>query len=124
MKHEEIPFMRHLMIALGSRPELRIHRQNCGSVPVRNRTGKVVRHFDAGPPNGAADISGIVRGSGRRIEIETKAEDGELSPAQERWRDMIVEFGGIHVTITYDESKTLESNIDDSVSRILEAIEA
>ena len=108
------------MIALGARPELRIHRQNTGKVPVRDRAGKVQRVFDTGLPNGAADISGIVRG-GRRIEIETKAADGEQSDEQKSWQRMIESFGGIYVLVTYDESKTLEENLEAAIQQILSA---
>jgi hypothetical protein len=118
---DEIPFMRHLLLALGLRPELRIWRQNTGKVPVRDRRGKIVRVFDPGVPNGAADISGIVRKSGRRIEIETKAADGEQEPDQENWQRMIESFGGIYVLITYDESRSLDENLTAAVHQILAA---
>lgn len=117
----EIPFMRELMLALGTNPALRIWRQNTGKVPVRDRTGKVVRVFDPGVPNGAADISGIVRSSGRRIEIETKASDGEQSDDQKNWQRMIETFGGIYVLVTYDETLSLQQNIDNAVALILNA---
>jgi hypothetical protein len=115
----EIPFMRELMLALGSHPALRIWRQNTGKIPVRDRSGKVLRIFDPGVPNGAADISGIVRSSGKRIEIETKAEDGVQSDEQKRWQRMIEAFGGIYVLVTYDEALSLEANIQNAVDQIL-----
>lgn len=121
-KVDEIPYMRSLMIALGARPELRIHRQNCGQIPVRDRTGKVVRVFDPGPPNGAADISGIVRGSGRRIEIETKAAKGEQSDEQKAWQRMIESFGGIYVLAGYDETLSLDDNVQRAVNLVLFSI--
>ena len=122
----EIPFMKHVMIALGARSDMKIWRQNCGQIPVRDRTGKVVRVFDAGPPNGAADISGIMLSppsmAGRRIEIELKADGGKRSPEQERWASLIGSAGGVYVLIAYDDGKPLDVNIDDAVAAVNLAI--
>jgi hypothetical protein len=115
----EIPFMKHLMLALGALPGLRVWRQNCGQIPVRDRTGKVVRVFDPGPPNGAADLSGIVLGSGRRLEIEVKDADGEQSDDQRRWQDFITRAGGVYVLVQYDPTTTLEENVAAAVEAVL-----
>lgn len=84
----------HLVSAIlrefGSRPGLRLWRQNTGA--ARTPTGQVVRF---GVP-GQADISGITN-TGRRIEIETKAGRGRLSEAQQNWRAMIEKFGGLYI---------------------------
>jgi hypothetical protein len=93
----EITFMKRLMIALGSIDGLRIWRQNTGHVPVRDPSGRTVRIFSAGPPPGAADLTGIYRGI--RVEIETKAAGGKLRPEQELWRDMIRTHGGVYVAV-------------------------
>jgi hypothetical protein len=120
----EIPFMQGLMLALGALPGMRIHRQNVGKVVVRDRAGNALRTFDAGPPNGAADISGIVGPEGFRLEVETKSEDGKPSAAQLAWRNMIQAHGGIYVLVTYDASMTLEGNIAYGVVLVNRAIEA
>jgi hypothetical protein len=117
----ELPFMRHVLLALGARPELRVWRQNCGQIPVRDRTGKVVRVFYPGPPNGAADLSGIVFDSGKRLEIELKAADGKRSPEQVRWAEFIQRAGGVYVLLTYDTSLDLDANVAAAVDAVLAA---
>lgn len=117
----EIPFMRHLMLALGALPGLRVWRQNCGQIPVRDRTGKVLRVFDPGPPNGAADLSGIVLGSGKRLEIEVKDADGVQSDDQRRWQAFITNAGGVYVLVAYDPTTTLEENVARGVDAVLRA---
>ena len=118
----EIPFMREVMLALGSLSNLRIHRQNCGQVPIRDRTGKIIRTFDPGPPNGAADISGIVGPEGWRLEVEIKADDGDQSDEQKRWQRMIEAFGGIYVLVEYDAVLSQPENIAAAVATVLAAI--
>lgn len=117
----EQPFMKALMIALGNRKDMRIHRQNTGGVDVYKH-GQCVGHFEAGPPPGAADISGIVAPQGWRIEIETKAEDTETRPSQDSWRDMIRRMGGIYVRVRYNEGLTMKENIADATRTIETAI--
>jgi len=117
----EIPFMKHVMLALGALPSIRVWRQNCGQIPVRDRTGKVVRVFDPGPPNGAADLSGIVFGSGRRLEIELKDADGEQSDDQRRWEAFIRRAGGVYVLVSYDPSLDLDANVAAAVEAVLAA---
>ena len=117
----EIPFMKHVMIALGARSDMKIWRQNCGQIPVRDRTGKVVRVFYPGPPNGAADLSGIVFDSGKRLEIELKAADGKRSPEQVRWAEFIQRAGGVYVLLTYDTSLDLDTNVAAAVDAVLAA---
>lgn len=118
----EHPFMKHLMIALGTRRDLKIWRQNCGKVPIRDDDGRVLRVFDAGPPKGAADLSGIVIPEGWRLEIEVKADGGRVSPAQKRWRDFIVASGGVHAVVKFDDGATLEENVARAVATIEQAI--
>lgn len=121
---DEIEFMNQVMLAVGCNPTFRIHRQNVGSVPIRDRTGKVVRYFHAGPPVGASDLSGIVRPEGWRLEIEMKSSTGTRSPEQIRWADHIVTFGGVYVLIAYDPGLTPKQNIAEATRLITFAIEA
>lgn len=97
-------FMQRLLLALGRRKDMRVWRQNVGQVLVRNARGKVQRTFQAGPPNGAADISGIVFDGGWRLEIECKSLTGEHCEQQERWARMIEKAGGIYVLVRGDGS--------------------
>lgn len=120
MKHDEIPFMRLLMLALGRVRGLRIWRQNVGNIPIRDRTGKVQRIFSAGPPNGAADITGIMAG-GVRLEIEVKAAKGKASPEQQAWRRMIEAHGGVYIVAQYDEATSDDENVARVVAEVLAA---
>lgn len=118
----EMEFMRRLMLALGTHPSLRLWRQNCGQVPIRDAHGNVVRMFDAGPPNGAADLSGIVRPEGFRLEIECKSAGGERSLEQRRWADFIVGYGGVYVLAQYNPMLSLEDNVAAAVRDVENAL--
>lgn len=114
----EQDFMKELLLAIGSRPDMRVHRQNSGSVATVYN-GKVGR-FHAGPPKGAADISGICSPDGLRIEIETKGAQTKNRLAQDAWAAMIRRHGGVYVRVRYDESQSMEDNI----ARVVREIEA
>lgn len=114
-------FMKQIMISLGARIDLRIWRQNTGSVPIIEEGG-VKRIFHTGIPTGAADISGICSG-GRRLEIETKAADTRTGPAQNAWRAMIKRFGGVYVRVRYDESLSMKQNVAAAIEQIDKAIQ-
>lgn len=122
MAVREQSFMKCLMIAIGARPDLRIHRQNTGKVRA-HREGRDIGMFEAGPPNGASDLSGICY-PGFRIEIETKSAKAKTGAAQEAWAAMITRFGGIAVRVRYSERLTMSENIEDAVLAIDQAIEA
>ena len=73
----------------GTRPELRLWRQNTGAA----RVGRRFVRF--GVP-GQADLTGILRG-GRRLEIEIKSPIGRQTPDQRAFQAMIERFGGLYV---------------------------
>lgn len=80
---------------LGTRPDLRIWRQNTGSAEYRDeRTGRA-RRVAFGVP-GAADITGILP-DGRRLEIEVKSPTGRQSKAQKQYQAIIERFGGVYI---------------------------
>lgn len=76
---------------IGSRPDVRLWRANVGTAVVPG--GRVISF---GVP-GQADLSGIVIGSGRRLEVEVKGEKGRQSKQQKSFEEMILRFGGIYV---------------------------
>lgn len=117
----EITFTRALLIALSHLPGTRVWRQDCGSIPVRDARGRVIRHFDAGPPEGAADISGITT-RGRRLEIELKMPGGKLREGQRAWARMVTELGGVYLHVQYNPDLDLDGNVCRAVDHIAEAI--
>lgn len=118
----ELEYMQRLMLVLGARRELRLWRQNVGTVPIRDRTGRVDRVFHAGPPKGASDLSGIVLGPGWRLEIETKGSKGKRSKEQIAWARFIVASGGVYVLAGYDDKRTLDENLATAVYAVEAAI--
>lgn len=67
-------------------------------------TGRNVVHTGTGwargtwyGTKGAADVTGILRSSGRRLEIEVKTGSGALSDAQRTFLELIRENGGIGI---------------------------
>jgi hypothetical protein len=74
----------------------RVWRNASGAMPcVRHG---VTRFFKFGR-KGAADISGIVPPTGRRLEVEVKREGQQLRPEQEIFLGMIREAGGIGICV-------------------------
>ena len=67
-----------------------VWRQNAGAV-------KVGRHYVRLGPKGAADISGIIRPDGRRLEIEVKRPGKKATPDQLKFGDQILKRGGIYI---------------------------
>ena len=121
---DELEFMRHVMLAVGSGHDLRLWRQNCGKIPVRDRAGKVLRVFDAGPPAGAADLSGFVIPEGWRLEVECKGSRGKRTKEQERWARNVAAAGCVYVLVEYDAGEALARNVRRAVDVIIAAIAA
>lgn len=87
----EADVLHDILLAYGALPWLRLWRANAGA--ARTRTGTLVRF---GVP-GQADISGILKPSGRRIEIETKSATGRQRESQRRFQAMIEQHGGLYI---------------------------
>ena len=104
--------MRALSIAFCKIQGLRVWRQNCGKIVFIDKKTKKIRTFSAGPPKGAADLSGIYHGY--RVEIEVKAPGKKRTQEQEHWAKFVQEHGGIYLLVTYDTSKSLKENVCDS----------
>jgi hypothetical protein len=90
----EAEIQAEILLALGSRPDIRLWRSNAGmAVPLGG--SRPVRYG----VNGQADISGIMRvgGVGVRLEVEVKAAAGRQSEDQRRFQAMIEAMGGIYI---------------------------
>lgn len=116
----EIAFMHRLMLALGRRPDVRIWRQNVGTIPVRDEQGRIVRVFRAGAPKGAADITGYVRPEGWRLEVEVKGPGGARSAQQETFARLVTQGGCVYALVAYDAARSIAENVAAGV-RVVEA---
>lgn len=89
----EAALVRAIMQALNHLPGVRVWRQNTGAF---QKTYKGKTHYVRYGTPGAADITGLVGPSGRRLEIEVKANE-KLKPTakQVAYGEMIKNAGGI-----------------------------
>lgn len=105
----EQDFKSLLKVELCKIPDVTVWTQNCGVIVMKDRYGRR-RAFHAGPPAGAADISGIDHQEGRRIEIETKAPKEERSAEQIQWAKFIQASNGLYLLATqHDDLSVLDS---------------
>jgi hypothetical protein len=88
----EIPFQTRLMLALAKRPTVRVWRVNVGTVER-----KAGGFFHAGPPEGAADVAGIIGPEGWSLQIECKARGRTRKPAQIAWAEMVTALGAVYM---------------------------
>ena len=101
MSASETELQQRIRLALGTRPDLRLYRNNCGSLPDP-RTGRPVQF---GLARGSADLIGwrtvtiTPEMVGQRIavftSIEVKTSTGRLTPAQHNWLGAVRSAGGI-----------------------------
>jgi len=101
----EHAFQSRLLLALSKVPGVRAWRQNVGTVRTADN-----RFFRAGPPKGAADISGIIGPEGWCLQIECKAKGKDRSPAQEAWGAAMTALGGVYLVA--HESVGVEGTIE------------
>ena len=101
MAASETHLQQEIRLAVGTRPDLRLYRNNCGSLPDP-RTGRLVTF---GLAKGSGDLIGwrtITIGPehvGQRIavftSIEVKTPTGRVSPQQHAWLSVVLAAGGI-----------------------------
>jgi hypothetical protein len=119
----ETDFRRVLLVHIGARSTYRVWAQNCGRIAIRDNRGSVQRYFDAGPPEGAADISGVVIPEGWRIEFELKGPRTRVKQAQTNWGERMGEFGAVYALYRIDASRSLVENLDRAAYELDVAIE-
>lgn len=78
--------------AVATRTDVRIWRANTGV--ARTMDFRAVVRFGV---VGQADLTGILLGSGRRLEVEVKAPGGVQTTEQKKYQAMIVKFGGVYI---------------------------
>lgn len=85
----ESTILKQILLALGSRPDLRVWRINVGA-------WKTEHGFVRSAPKGTPDICGILTG-GFALFIETKSATGRQSKEQKAFQAMVERFGGCYV---------------------------
>jgi hypothetical protein len=101
MPPSETHLQQEIRLALGTKPDLRLYRNNCGSLPDP-RTGRLVTF---GLARGSADLIGWRTVTitpdmvGQQLavftSIEVKTPTGRLAPLQANWLDAVQNAGGI-----------------------------
>jgi hypothetical protein len=101
MAASETHLQQEIRLALGTKPDLRLYRNNCGSLPDP-RTGRLVTF---GLAKGSADLIGwrtITIGPemvGQQLavftSIEVKTPNGRVRPEQQAWLSVVQGAGGI-----------------------------
>jgi len=118
MAASETHLQQEIRLALGTRPDLRLYRNNCGSLPDP-RTGRLVTF---GLARGSADLIGwrtvVVTPEmvGQRIavftSIEVKTPTGRLRPEQQAWLGVVRGAGGVAgVARSVSDAEDLLSNL-------------
>lgn len=77
-----------ILFAVGSMSNVRVWPRQVGVTSIE---GRVIAY---GLP-GETDIQGIIAPQGKMLCLEVKTGKGRLTEPQERYRDMIVRFGGV-----------------------------
>lgn len=85
----EADIMHAILLTVGSRPDVRLWRNNVGAAHITNRWMR----FGL---KGSSDLLGLLRG-GRFLAIEVKSATGKQSPAQRAFQKTITRFGGLYV---------------------------
>ena len=103
MAASETHLQQEIRLAVGTRPDLRLYRNNCGSLPDP-RTGRLVTF---GLARGSADLIGwrtitVTQAMvGTRLavftSIEVKVPTGRVRPEQQAWLEAVQGAGGIAV---------------------------
>jgi hypothetical protein len=121
-EYTEVEFRRALLLYIGARPGYRVWAQNCGKIVIPQKNGSK-RAFDAGPPDGAADISGVVRPEGWRIEFELKGPKTRVTDNQKNWSARMQEFGAVVAFYRVDPKRSLNENLDRAAYELEAAID-
>jgi hypothetical protein len=80
-----------ILLEFGSRPDMRLWRNNAGLLFTRD--GRRVRASVVGAP----DVIGLMFPDGQFIGIECKSDRGKQTPEQFSFQKMITRMGGIYI---------------------------
>lgn len=108
----EQTFQQRLRLALGQELRcIRLWRQPTGKVCTDKGTW-----VECAPP-GAADLSGIIRPEGWRLEVEVKGLHTPVRPAQVCWRRRMRQFGAVTLQVRDDGTEASVANAVDAIRR-------
>ena len=118
MAASETHLQQEIRLAVGTRPDLRLYRNNCGSLPDP-RTGRLVTF---GLTRGSADLIGwrtitVTQAMvGTRLaiftSIEVKTPTGRVRPEQQAWLEAVLQAGGIAgIARSVEDAQLLLSNL-------------
>lgn len=117
MREQE--FQQQLRIAItAAKLPVRLWRQPAGRMELA-RGGYV----DAAPV-GAADLTGVVLGTGARIEIEVKGPRTPVTTEQVHWREVMRAAGVPALLVRYDGRLLLEENLRAALAEVRSAVDA
>lgn len=101
-----------------ARLPVRLWRQPTGKLELAGGRGFV----DAAPV-GAADLTGLVLGTGTRIELELKGPKTKVTDEQLKWRAWAGGAGAVALQVRYDGGLLLEENIARAVDALRAAVD-
>ena len=124
MPPSETHLQQEIRLALGTKPNLRLYRNNCGSLPDP-RTGRLVTF---GLARGSADLIGWRTVTitpdmiGQRLavftSIEVKTPTGRIRPEQQAWLGAVHGAGGIAgIARSVTDAQLLLSNLPTYMAR-------
>lgn len=114
----EQDFQNALMVALSRTGLVRVWRQPAGKILTKNNTAVQAA------PVGAADITGVVIGSGRMLQIECKGAATSTTNEQKIWADNVTKWGAVYLCCRIREGELLIPAVDRCVQDVLTAIGA
>lgn len=101
--------------SLGGR--VRLWRQPAGRFETK-RGGWI----DAAPV-GAADLTGVISGTGVRLEVEAKGATTRVRPEQTQWQESMRAHGVVALQVRYDSAVPFDGNVVLACAEIARAIE-
>lgn len=106
-------FVQALLLAFGSKPYMRVWERFVGAGRAMNSD----RIIAFGLP-GESDIQGILMPNGRMICIEAKTGKAKLTDRQEKFRAMILKFGGIYIEARADSEAGIAKGVERAIAEL------
>lgn len=116
----ELDYEKKVIAYLGTHPRIRLQRQNSGSIPFRDRTGKATHRVKLAPP-GSADECGWAAPYGIHLEVEFKV-NAEQSDAQKAREATCNAMGCVYLLLRRDPDLDDQENNERALVLIEEAV--